>query len=112
MIEFTNRTITGLVSAAVILAVLGSLWRTPRRTDLVWLSWGLVAGVAAQIVLGGITVLVDLSPPIVMAHFLLSMVLIANAVVLHLRAAEPDGPRRSIVDRDVTAASLAHARQG
>jgi len=105
MIEFTNRTITGLVSAAVILAVLGSLWRVPRRADLVWLSWGLVVGVAAQIVLGGITVLVDLSPPIVMAHFLLSMVLIADAVVLHLRAAEPDRPRRLVVDRDVTVAS-------
>ena len=31
MIEFTNRTITGLVSVAVILAVLGSIWRVPRR---------------------------------------------------------------------------------
>ena len=41
MIEFTNRTITGLVSVAVILAVLGSVWRVPRRSDLVWLSWGL-----------------------------------------------------------------------
>jgi cytochrome c oxidase assembly protein subunit 15 len=105
MIEFTNRTITGLVSVAVILAVLGSIWRIPRRTDLVWLSWGLVAGVVAQIVLGGITVLVDLSPPIVMAHFLLSMVLIADAVVLHLRAVEPDGPRRTVVDREVSIAS-------
>lgn len=105
MIEFTNRTITGLVSVAVILAVLGSIWRVPRRRDLVWLSWGLVAGVVAQIVLGGITVLVHLSPPIVMAHFLLSMVLIADAVVLHLRAGEPDGPRRPVVDRDVGFAS-------
>src|SRR5215203_3446626 len=34
LIEFVNRTITGLVSVAVILAVLGSLWRVPRRRDL------------------------------------------------------------------------------
>ena len=48
-VEFGNRLITGLVSGAVALAVLGSLARTPRRTDLVAWSWGLVAGVAAQV---------------------------------------------------------------
>ena len=86
MVEFVNRTITGLVSVAVMLAVLGSLVRVPRRRDLTWLSLGLVGGVLAQIVLGGLTVLFELSPPFVMAHFLVSMVLIWNAVVLHERA--------------------------
>ena len=95
LVEFTNRTITGLVSVAVILAVLGSMWRVPRRRGLIWLSWGLVAGVLAQIVLGGVTVLVDLSPPFVMAHFLLSMALLADAVVLHDRACQRGGPRRA-----------------
>jgi hypothetical protein len=52
LVEFTNRTITGLVSVAVILAVLGSMWRVPRRRDLIWLSWGLVAGVLALGYLG------------------------------------------------------------
>ena len=55
-IEQVNRLFTGLVSIAVIAAVLGSLRRRPYRRDLVWLSCGLVAGVLAQIVLGGITV--------------------------------------------------------
>jgi cytochrome c oxidase assembly protein subunit 15 len=91
MVEFVNRTVTGAVSIAVIVAVLGAFWRVPRRADLVWLSLGLVAGVAAQVVLGGLTVLFHLAPPIVMGHFLLSMVLIANAVALHERAARPDG---------------------
>src|SRR5687768_8308296 len=59
MVEFVNRTVTGLVSVAVMVAVLGSLVRRPRRSDLVWLSLGLVAGVAAQIVLGGLVVLFD-----------------------------------------------------
>lgn len=86
MIEFINRTITGLVSIAVIGAVLGSLLRTPRRRDLTWLSLGLVAGVIGQIVLGGLTVLFELHPPFVIAHFLLSMVLVWNAFVLHHRA--------------------------
>ena len=98
MVEFVNRTITGLVSVAVILAVLGSLARRPRRRDLVWLSLGLVAGVLGQIVLGGLTVLFDLKPGFVMAHFLLSMVLLANAVVLHERAGRPPGVSRPLGD--------------
>ena len=104
MVEFVNRTITGLVSAAVMLAVLGSAFRRPRRRDLVWLSVGLVAGVVGQIVLGGLTVLFELKPQFVMAHFLLSMVLLANAVVLHHRAgaAEPtSGPGQPVVDREL-----------
>jgi heme a synthase len=76
----------------VILAVLGSLVRVPRRRDLTWLSLGLVAGVIGQIVLGGITVLFDLWPPLVMGHFVLSMAILADAVVLHHRAGWPDSP--------------------
>ena len=103
MVEFVNRTITGLVSLAVMLAVLGSLVRTPRRRDLLWLSLGLVAGVIGQIVLGGLTVLFELRPGFVMAHFLLSMVLLANAVVLHHRAGRPAGPTRPAVGADLIA---------
>ncbi|HEV2759532.1 MAG TPA: COX15/CtaA family protein [Acidimicrobiales bacterium] len=101
MVEFVNRTITGLVSVAVMLAVLGSLIRRPRRRDLLWLSVGLVAGVLGQIVLGGLTVLFELKPGFVMAHFLLSMVLLANAVVLHHRAGRPAGPTRPAVGPDL-----------
>ncbi|WP_420639746.1 COX15/CtaA family protein [Candidatus Poriferisocius sp.] len=92
MIEFINRLITGLVSLIVIAAVLGSHWRRPRRADLVWLSWGLVAGVLAQIVLGGLVVLYELPPVLVIGHFLLSMVLLWNAVLLLWRASDHGGP--------------------
>ncbi len=88
MVEFVNRTITGLVSVLVILAVLGSLRRVPYRRDLVWLSVSLVAGVIGQIVLGGVTVLTDLNPVAVQSHFVLSMVILAAAVVLNRRAGE------------------------
>ncbi|HWW53758.1 MAG TPA: COX15/CtaA family protein [Acidimicrobiales bacterium] len=101
MVEFVNRTVTGAVSVVVILAVLGSMVRVPRRRDLTLLSWGLVAGVVGQIVLGGITVLVKLAPQAVMAHFLVSMALLADAVVLHHRAGQGDGPRRPVVDHDL-----------
>lgn len=92
-IEQVNRLFTGVVSVAVIAAVAGSLVRAPRRRDLVWLSAGLVAGVLAQAVLGGVTVLVDLHPVAVQGHMLLSLVLVATAVVLVHKAGEPDdGP--------------------
>ncbi len=90
-IEQVNRLFTGLVSAAVIAAVLGSLWRRPRRRDLVWLSLGLVAGVLGQIVLGGILVIFDLHPILVQGHMILSLALVGTAVVLLQRAGEPDG---------------------
>ena len=93
MVEFVNRTVTGLVSVAVMLAVLGSLVRRPRRRDLVWLSLGLVGGVLAQIVLGGLVVLFHLYPPLVMGHFVVSMLLLLDATVLHHRAGLPDGTR-------------------
>jgi heme a synthase len=96
-IEQVNRLFTGLVAVIVIAAVLGSLWRVPRRRDLTWLSLGLVAGVLGQIVLGGITVLVDLHPVAVQSHMLLSQALVAVAVVLLRRAGEPDTERHLAV---------------
>ncbi len=102
VIESTNRYFTGFVSVGVILAVAGSFFRTPRRRDLTLWSWTLVAGVLGQIVLGGLTVLYELSPPFVMGHFLLSAVLVGCAVVLHHRAGEPDvGVRRPVATPEV-----------
>ncbi len=81
-IEFGNRLLSGLVSVGVGAAVLSAYRRTPRRTDLIRWAWGLVAGVVAQILLGGVTVLVDLHPLFVAGHYLLSIVLMWNVVVL------------------------------
>ena len=92
-IEQINRLFTGLVGLAVILAVAGSLLRTPRRRDLTWLSLSLVGGVIGQAVVGGIVVLTHLHPLAVQQHFLLSMVILAAAVVLHRRATLGDGER-------------------
>ena len=92
---------------AVILSVLGSLVREPRRRDLTWLSLGLVAGVIGQIVLGGITVLTDLHPVAVQAHFVLSIVILTNALVLHHRAAEAPGPYEPTVELGVRRSVMA-----
>ena len=85
-IEQINRLFTGLVTVIVIASVLAARFRVPYRKDLVMLSWGLVAGVIGQIVLGGIVVLTDLHPLANQGHFILSMVLVANALILHQRA--------------------------
>jgi heme a synthase len=100
-IEHINRLFTGLVSVAVIVAVLGSLVRIPRRRDLTWLSIGLVIGVFAQAVLGQLTVAFDLRPQFVMAHFLLSIVLLSDAIVLVRRAGLPDAPSHPVVTRRI-----------
>ena len=97
-IEFGNRLLTFALSAAV-LAALVTAWRAGRR-DLLRPAGLLLLGIVAQALLGGVTVLTGLNPLTVMAHFLLSMALIAVAVVAHERAASrrvpsPDGPAAS-----------------
>jgi cytochrome c oxidase assembly protein subunit 15 len=86
-IEQANRLFTGVISASVIAAVLLAHVRKPFRRDLVLLAWSLVLGVLAQIVIGGIVVLTGLNPYANMAHFLVSLVLIASALLLYRRAA-------------------------
>ena len=93
-IEQVNRLFTGVVAFAVILAVLGSMRRVPRRSDLTYLSWWLVIGVVANAVLGGISVKIDLHPMAIQGHMLLSMMLIVAGSVLVRRAGEPDGVER------------------
>jgi cytochrome c oxidase assembly protein subunit 15 len=94
-IEFGNRLLTYVLVAAVGAAIVATMRTQPRRPALVWLAWSLFAGIVAQAVLGGITVLTGLNPVAVMAHFLLSMVMVAAATVLYWRSGEPgDGPAR------------------
>lgn len=84
-IEQVNRLFTGVVTVAVMAAVGLSLLLKPRIQRLTLLSWGLVVGVLAQIVIGGVVVLTGLNPYSNLAHFLVSIVLITNAVALNYR---------------------------
>ena len=90
MVEFVNRVITGFVALAVIIAVLGSLFRTPKRKDLTYLSIGLVFGVIVQVIVGALVVREHLPPSLVITHFLVSMILVWNAVELDHRSRLPD----------------------
>jgi heme a synthase len=81
-IEQLNRLFTGVVAASVIAAVLAALFVRPRQPRLVRLALWLVAGVLAQVVLGGIVVLTGLHPLSNMGHFLLSVALMVGAYLL------------------------------
>lgn len=84
VIEFGNRLLTFALTAAVVAAVVVA-WRAGRR-DLQRRALVLFAGIVAQAALGGVTVLTGLNPVTVMAHFLLSMLLLAVSVEAYERA--------------------------
>jgi cytochrome c oxidase assembly protein subunit 15 len=86
LVEFVNRMITIAAGVVVAVAAVASLLRRPVRRDLVVLSWTLIAGFLAQAVIGGLSVLYKLAPGWVMAHFLVSMLLVWDGVVLYHRA--------------------------
>jgi cytochrome c oxidase assembly protein subunit 15 len=91
-VEFGNRLVNVLITVAIVFVALAAIRRRPRRRDLLSLSLGLVAGIFAEVVLGGETVLHKLAPPYVMAHFLLAMLLLVDAVVLYHRSRQPELP--------------------
>ncbi|HTZ64686.1 MAG TPA: COX15/CtaA family protein [Solirubrobacteraceae bacterium] len=93
VIEFSNRVLTAPVCIAAGLAWLAALRRRPYRRDLMWLSALLPLGVIGQAVLGGLTVRGELDYGWVMAHFALSMLIIAAAVALVWRAGRSAGVR-------------------
>ena len=93
-IEQVNRLFTFVVGLAVVLAALGAWLRRPRRRDLLVLSTSLVAGIPAQGIVGAVVVWTDLNPIAVQLHFVLSMALVAVAVVLVIRSRQPDGAKR------------------
>lgn len=88
-VEFGNRLVSFAVVAAAGVAVLGARRRRPYRAALVRLSWGQVGGVIAQALVGAVLVRLELDPRLTLAHFVLSLVLIADATALvHLSGAD------------------------
>ncbi len=101
MVEFTNRIVTIFLTVAVMIATAAAFFRKPFRRDLAWLSMGMVGGLLAQVVLGGITVLEKLAPPFVMAHFLLSLVCVLDAIILYYRASGSQDKPTRVVTKEV-----------
>jgi cytochrome c oxidase assembly protein subunit 15 len=99
LIEFSNRVVTVPVTIAAFAACVLAFRRRPYRRDLVALGALMPLGVLAQAVLGGLTVRGELDYGWVMAHFALSMLVLAAAVALAWRAAHEPGERPRAVER-------------
>jgi cytochrome c oxidase assembly protein subunit 15 len=99
LIEFGNRTISGIVGVIAVAVFVLAFRRRPFRRDLAWLAATLPLGVLAQAVLGGFTVREHLAPGFVMAHFCLSMIILIGAVALAWRSTFEPGSRPLSHDR-------------
>jgi cytochrome c oxidase assembly protein subunit 15 len=91
-IEQINRLFTGVVAAAVIVAVSCSILLRPRSRRITANAGLLVIGVLVQVVLGAYVVITGLNPWSNMAHFLVSIVLVSAAFVLVKRVELLIGP--------------------
>lgn len=92
-IEFGNRIFSSSVGVVSGVIAIMSLLRVPRRRDLIWLAWSQPLGVIAQAVLGGFTVREQLNPWFVMAHFMLSIVILIFSVWLVWNSSHEPGTR-------------------
>jgi cytochrome c oxidase assembly protein subunit 15 len=88
-IEYGNRLLSGVVGIACFAAGVLVFRVRPFRRDLVAPAVTLLVGVVAQGLLGAATVLLHLSWPVVIAHYLLSMALLLAAAVLVWRLRRP-----------------------
>ena len=90
VIEFANRLLTFVLALIALLTFLTVLNLGKKlRKGLVIPAFLLGLGIPAQAILGGFTVLTQLNPWFVGAHFILSGILIALAALLLFRALPP-----------------------
>lgn len=97
VIEFGNRMLTYVLSAAVGWIIAALRCSEPRRRGLTRVAWAQFWVVMANAVLGGVTVLTGLNPYAVAGHFLLATALITLTTVVWVRAREGDGAPRPLV---------------
>ncbi len=97
VIEFGNRMMSPLLGVlALVLLIL--TWRLRRaRRDLLVLAWIVMAGIVAQAVVGGVTVLTGLNPFIVGFHYIASLTLVCVTTAFLVRLGTPPGPRERAV---------------
>lgn len=105
LIEFGNRTLTGVLGVVGMLVAL--LVTTEVRRSRGYRALGLVPvlGVAAQALIGGLVVLLHLHPGWVGLHMLVSMALVAASSWLLVRTREGDGPTTWLVPPSVRRAA-------
>lgn len=110
IIEFGNRTLTGLVGL-LALAVVVLMWRMRKdRRGMFVLALIVLGGIVAQAVVGGITVLTGLNPFIVGFHYIASVVLVTVCAAFLVLMYLPAGARERVVP--AWFAGLVHATTG
>jgi cytochrome c oxidase assembly protein subunit 15 len=106
-IEFGNRMLTYVLSAAVGWAIIAVRSVKPRRRGLTRLAWAQFWIVMGNAVIGGVTVWAGLNPWSVAGHFLRATALPTVATVTGVRTHEGDGAPRQRVPRPVRKLSWA-----
>ncbi len=104
-VEFSNRLVTVAVTVVTLVILGAAIRRLPRRRDLIALSFALVGGLLAQVVLGGLVVLFSLNPYLVSLHFVLTLAVLAVALVLWHNARASNGAALPLVGRDLVVLS-------
>ena len=87
-VEFGNRLLTFVVGIVALIVFIGGL-RVFKRAAKRLLAATPLLGTVAQALLGGVTVLTGLHPLTVMAHFILSIIIVALSVRLWFCASDP-----------------------
>jgi heme a synthase len=88
-IEFGNRLLTFVLAAIAIAVFIYTLKKFKGNKVLILLGIAPLLGTIFQAVLGGITVLTSLNPFTVLAHFLVSILLVALAQTLIFKSEKP-----------------------
>jgi len=107
VIEFGNRMLTYVLSAAVGWAIIAARSTKPWRRGLTRLAWAQFWIVMSNAVIGGITVWMGLNPWTVAGHFLAANALLTVAVITWHRTGEGDTAARPRVPRPVRKLSWA-----
>lgn len=116
-VEFGNRLLTFVLLIVALLAIVAIRQHNSaraanglaKRRSLTFLAVGSLAGIFAQAILGGITVLTGLHPLTVAAHFMVSIGLITLAQTLLTKAKESDdAPVVSLVPKAIAIGMRVH----
>ncbi len=86
LIEFANRSLTGILILAVGWAIVAARLQKPRNRTLTRLAWSQFWLVVANSIAGGISVLTGLNPYVVAMHFILAMGLLTATTLTWHRA--------------------------
>jgi cytochrome c oxidase assembly protein subunit 15 len=107
LIEFGNRTLTGVLIVIALLAFLSVVRLRATRPELFALTLANGIGIILQAIVGGVIVWLHLPPSLVGIHFVISAALVANAAAYICRVYGEPGLRVRAVSRGF--ATLAYA---